>query len=171
MRRGVLSGAAYRGEHFYNVIDSRTDKKRPPSEWIAVTVDPIIDAETFELVRQRREGRRPSAVPPRLLSSPVLLTGLLKCGHCGSGMTLTTGKSGRYRYYKCTRRVNKGNAQCQSRNLRVKLLDELVLAQLKGRVFTPAKLREILTVARRELRERTAADRQKPPWFVVLSAF
>jgi site-specific DNA recombinase len=43
----------------------------------------------------------------------------------------------------------------------VELLDELVLAQLEGRVFTPAKLREILTVARRALRERTAADRQK----------
>ncbi len=157
----VLSGAVYRGEHHYNVIDSRAGKKRPPSDWIAVQVDPIIDAETFERVRQRRASRRPSAVPPRQLSSPVLLTGLLKCGHCGSGMTLTTGKSGRYRYYKCTRRVNKGNAQCPGRNLGVAMLDELVLFQLEGRVFTPGKLGEILTVARRQLRERTAADRQK----------
>ena len=157
----VLSSPVYRGEHFYNVIDSRAGKKRPPSEWIAITVDPIIDAETFERARQRREGRRPTAVPPRRLSSPVLLTGLLKCGHCGSGMTLTTGKGGRYRYYKCTRRVNKGNAQCPSRNRPVELLDGLVLAQLEGRVFTPAKLREILTVARRQLRERAADDRQK----------
>ena len=31
----------------------------------------------------------------------------------------------------------------------------------RGRVFTPGKLGEILTVARRQLRERTAADRQK----------
>lgn len=79
----VLSLPTYHGEFYYNVIDSRAGKKRPPSEWIAVQVDPIIDAQTFERVRQRREGRRPSAVPPRRLSSPTLLTGLLKCGHCG----------------------------------------------------------------------------------------
>jgi site-specific DNA recombinase len=157
----VLSDPVYRGEHYYNVIDARRGTKRPPAEWIPMKVEPIIDAETFERVRQRRADRRPTAVPPRVLSSPVLLTGLLRCGDCGAAMTLTTGKSGRYRYYKCSRRVNKGNAQCASRNLRMELLDELVLSQLEGRVFTPAKLREILTLARRQLRERTAADRQK----------
>jgi len=76
-------------------------------------------------------------------------------------MTLTTGKSGRYRYYKCTRRVNKGNAHCPGRNRRVEILDGLVLAELEGRVFTPAKLREILMVARRQIRERAADDRRK----------
>lgn len=43
----------------------------------------------------------------------------------------------------------------------MELLDERVLSALDGRVFTPAKLREILKMARRQLRERTAADRQK----------
>src|SRR5688572_28857310 len=83
----ILASSTYRGEHQYNVIDSRTGKKRQPSDWIAVKMDPIIDAATFQRVQQRREGRRPSAVPPRRLSSPVLLTGLLKCGNCGSSMT------------------------------------------------------------------------------------
>jgi site-specific DNA recombinase len=157
----ILSAPVYRGEFAYNVIDSKTGKKRPPSEWIGVPVEPIIDAETFERVRQRREGRRPSAVPPRRVSSPVLLTGILQCGHCGAAMTLATGKSGRYRYYKCSRRMNKGNAQCPSRNVPLPLLDELVLSQLEDKVFTPTRLQEILTEARRLLRDRTAADRQK----------
>ena len=68
--------------------------------------------------------------PPRLVSSPTLLTGLLKCGHCGAGMTLSTGKSGRYKYYKCTNRVNKGNAQCTSGNIPMGKLDELVIERL-----------------------------------------
>src|SRR5690606_2987697 len=126
------------------VIDSRNGKRRPPSEWITVQVEPIIDAQTFERARQRREGRRPTAVPARRLSSPTLLTGLLKCGHCGAGMTLATGKSGRYRYYKCTTRMSKGNSFCPSRNLPAEWLDELVLAQFEGRVLTTAKLLEIL---------------------------
>ena len=157
----LLSNPTYRGEFFYNVIDSKAGKKRPPSEWISIQVDAIVDAETFERVRQRREGRRPSAMPPRRLSSPVLLTGLLKCGHCGSAMTLVTGKSGRYRYYKCTQRVNKGNARCASRNIAMAPLDEAVLSQLEGRVFTPGRLRAILGEAREALQERSVADRHK----------
>jgi len=157
----VLSAGVYRGEFAYNVIDSKAGKKRPPSEWITIKVDPIIDAETFERVRQRREGRRPSAVAPRRLTSPALLTGILQCGHCGAAMTLATGKSGRYRYYKCSRRINKGNAQCSGRNVPLPLLDELVLWELEQRVFTPLKLREILAEARRALHSRTATDRQK----------
>jgi site-specific DNA recombinase len=157
----ILSSATYQGELFYNVIDSKAGKKRPPADWIAIQVDPIVDAETFQRARQRREGRRPSAVPPRLVSSPILLTGLLKCGHCHAGMTLTTGKSGKYRYYKCTTRVNKGNAQCPSRNIPMEKLDGLVLEQLGDRVFAPRRLQLMLTEARRSIRARTAADRQK----------
>jgi site-specific DNA recombinase len=57
--------------------------------------------------------------------------------------------------------VNKGNAQSASRNIPTELRDELVLSELEGRVFTPAKLREIVTVARRHPREGTATDRHK----------
>jgi len=76
-------------------------------------------------------------------------------------MTLTTGKSGKYRYYKCTTRVNKGNAQCPSRNIPMEKLDELVLEQLASRVFAPRRLQLILTEARKSIRARTAVDRQK----------
>ena len=42
---------------------------------------------------------------PRCVSSPISLTGLLKCGHFNAGMTLGT-EERRYRYYKCTTRTN-----------------------------------------------------------------
>ena len=156
----VLSAGVYRGELNYNVCDSKARKTRPPSEWIAVKVDPIIDAETFERVRQRREGRRPSALAPRRLTSPALLTGILRCGQCGAAMTLVTGKSGRYRYYKCVQRISKGNAACASRNVAVPVLEGLVLSALERKVFTPARLQAIWTEARRDLRSRSASDRQ-----------
>jgi hypothetical protein len=66
----------------------------------------------------------------------------------------------RYRYYKCTTRMSKGNRFCTSRNLPAEWLDELVLAQFEGRVLTTAELSSILREARRSLRERTATDRQ-----------
>ena len=157
----ILSSPVYAGEWQYNVIDSKNAKKRPPAEWIAITVEPIIDAETLQRVRQRRERRRRSAVPPRLLSSRVLLTGLLKCGHCGGSLTMATGKSGRYRYYKCTSRMNKGNRFCESRNVPMDRLDELVVSTLETRVLTTTKLQKILSVARTQLQQRGTADRQK----------
>jgi site-specific DNA recombinase len=39
-----------------------------------------------------------------------MLTGIVKCGCCGAGMTLATGKGGRYRNYKCNTRIGKGDA-------------------------------------------------------------
>ena len=157
----VLSSRAYLGEHYFNVKDSRSGKKRPPAEWIKVTADPIVDEETFERVRQRREARAPATQPPRLVSSPTLLTGLLKCGHCGAGMSVATGKSGRYRYYKCTTRHSKGNAQCASRNIPMGKLDELVLERLADRAFTPERLQLMLAEGRRLLADRRSGDQAK----------
>lgn len=68
----VLSSRTYLGEHYFNVKDSRSGKKRPPSEWIKVMADPIMDEETFERVRQRREERSPATQSPRLVSLPLL---------------------------------------------------------------------------------------------------
>jgi Recombinase zinc beta ribbon domain len=50
-------------------------------------------------------------------SSPAPLVGLLRRGHCGAGMTQASGKSGRYRYYKCTTRLNKNVDACTAKNL------------------------------------------------------
>ena len=113
------------GSTHFNVKDSKTGKKRPPSEWVMVQSDPIIETAAFERARERRRARAPATTPPRLVSSPTLLTGLLKCGDCGAGMTVVTGKSGKYRYYRCTNRHSKGGHACQSRNVPMEKLDDL----------------------------------------------
>ncbi len=157
----LLSSRTYVGEHSFNVRDSRTLKRRPAAEWILTAIEPIVDAETFERVRQRRAARAPAATPPRRLSSPVLLTGLLGCGHCGAAMTLATGKSGRYRYYKCTTRASKGGSLCVSRNLPMDKVDSLVLQELVERAFTAPRLALLLTEARRQMQDRKTLDRQE----------
>jgi site-specific DNA recombinase len=156
----VLSCSTYTGEHYYNLTVCETRKKRPPSEWIKVTVPAIIDAEAFERVRQRRQARAPATTPPRRVSSSTLLTGLLKCGHCGAGMTLVTGKSGRYKYYKCTNRVNKGGHACPSQNVPMEKMDALVKSHLLNRVFTARHLQTMLGEARKLLSDRKADDQQ-----------
>jgi len=151
----ILSNRAYLGEHYFNVRDSKTGLTRPPSEWIKVESEPIIDALTFERAAALREARSPKNTPPRLVSSPTLLTGLLKC-ECGHRLTAVTGKSGRYRYYKCANRQSKGNHACQSKNLPMEKLDAVILGQLTDRICSPERLHVLMA----ELRKRTKASKE-----------
>lgn len=80
--------------------------------------------------------RAPAVVPPRLVNSPTLLTGLLKCGICGAGLTTATGKGGKYRYYKCNTRIGKGNHLCTKPAFPMQKMDDMVLSTLADKVFT-----------------------------------
>ena len=151
----VLSNPLYRGEYCFNVIDSKEGKKRAPTEWVVTNIPAIIDAATFETVRERREAHAFNKPLARIAAVPTLLTGLLKCGICGGSMTLATGKSGRYKYYKCTSRKNKGNYACTSANLPMEKLDELVLNRLANKVFAPERLHTMIV----ELRKRVRASK------------
>ena len=149
----VLSNRAYSGELIFNRKDHKTGKVKPESEWITVAVPTIVEAGVFDATQSRKHSRAPTVTPPRVVTSPTLLTGLLKCGHCGAGMTLATGKGGRYRYYKCNTRIGKGNHLCDCPTVPMEKLDRLVLDALAEKVFTPERLRVLL----RELKARLKA--------------
>jgi site-specific DNA recombinase len=157
----LLSDTLYMGDYYFNVIDSKTRKKRPPEAWVKTSIPAIVDAATFEQARAKLESRAPDKTPPRRLASPTLLTGLLKCGVCGGSMTLATGKSGRYKYYKCTSRQNRGNHACTSANLPMEKMDALVLNQLAEKVFAPARLQSMMTELRKRLRNAKDAQQQR----------
>ena len=148
----LLSDPLYTGEYYFNVRDSKANKQRPPEDWVKTDIPPIIDAATFERVRLMREARAPGkdTAIPKSISSPVLLAGIIKCGVCGHRMTLSTGKSGAYRYYKCTTRRNQGNHACTSKNLPMEKVDQAVVAQVLERVLEPNRLQVLME----ELRKR-----------------
>ncbi len=147
----ILSSSTYIGEYQFGRYDARKRRARPQSEWVTTQVPAIIDPETFEKVRRRREERSPTHSPPRRVNNPTLLTGLLKCGDCGAYMTLVTGKSGRYRYYKCTTRQSKGNHACPSKNYPMQQLDELILGHVIERVLDPERLRQLFAEVRKRV--------------------
>ena len=66
-------------------------------------------------------------------------------------MTLSTGKSGAYRYYKCTSRRNQGNHACASKNLPMDKVDQLVLSGLVTKVLEPDHLQVLMTELRKEI--------------------
>ena len=141
----ILIRRTYAGVHQFNVKEAKTGKTRPQSEWVTVEAPAIIDRSQFDQVQTLLGERNPRRTPPRVVTGPVLLTGVAVCAACGAGMTLRTGKSNRYRYYACAGRTQKGPTQCDGCAVPMDALDTLVLDQLADRVFRRDRLAELLT--------------------------
>ncbi len=148
----VLSNETYTGTYRFNRVEARNRRRKPEAEWVTVAVDVIIDEGTYARAAARRHSRAPAQVPPRIVGCPTLLTGFLKCGCCGAGMTLATGKSGRYRYYKCNTRIGQGRTLCTARSIPMEKLDATVLQALADRVFTPKRVRSMLADLRAKIK-------------------
>ena len=149
----ILSNRTYVGEFYFNRYVSKTRTLKPESEWIRVDVPPIIDAQRFEEVQRRKSSRSFEKIAPRIVNAPTLLVGLLKCGCCGAGMTLVTGKSGRYRYYKCNNRISKGIRNCTNPAVAMDKLDSAVLNMLADKVFSPERVRLIILNLKKQIRD------------------
>jgi len=156
----LLKNSAYIGKYYFNRKVNKTGEKKPEKEWILIKVDAIIDEDVFRRVEGRRKARSPLNMPPRVVSSPILLTGLLKCGCCGAGMTLATGKGGRYRYYKCTTRIKKGIG-CESQNIPMERLDNLVLTSLADKVFTTRRVGSMLKGLTEKMKKSRGGQTEK----------
>jgi DNA invertase Pin-like site-specific DNA recombinase/uncharacterized protein (UPF0179 family) len=141
----ILKDEVYVGCAWYNVKDSRTGKIRPKEEWIRVSVPPLIDEIHFQRIQTQLELRSPKTTAPRLVNSPVLLTGLAKCGSCGSVMRRQTGKSGRYAYYRCAAKIRFGSSpECSSCNVNAEVLDKIVMDRLSDELLTPERVTRIV---------------------------
>lgn len=105
--------------------DSRNGLVRPESEWVRCEVEPIIDEATFDAARRLRGKRNPksdTSAKSKRADIPTLLTGVIHCDCCGSAMTLATGKSGRYKHYKCCRKMAISPSACSTPNVRKRSL-------------------------------------------------
>ena len=157
----ILTREAYAGTHYFNRTDARRKRGKEKGEWVTFATPVIIDPEIFQAVQRKLEARRPTRVPPRIVNGPTLLTGLARCATCGGGMTIRTGKGGRYRYYTCNNRVNEGSTSCEGRSIPMPLLDRLVLEKLEERIFAPERLELLLRGLIDRVRNKTADEATK----------
>lgn len=127
----ILRNTAYIGFAFYNKKDSKTGERRPESDWIGIRVPPIVEADQFEAAQTKLVEHRPQNQAARVTTTSNLLIGLARCGcdgdGCSGAMTISTGKSGQYKYYACSNRARSGATVC------------------KGRLLTPERLRDLLS--------------------------
>ena len=140
---GILSRQHYLGQFVGNKVNE-FGALLPEEEWTWVDCPQIITREQFDRVAALREQRAPRNTPPRVVNGPTLLIGLAECNKCGAGMTIRTGKGGRYRYYSCHAKVNRGASACTCPNVRTETLDELVLDAVAERIFSDCKIEPLL---------------------------
>lgn len=115
----MLTNPVYKGTLVWNRMDSSKSKrvKKDDADWVVLedACPAIIDQATWEQVQKRVNKKQ---MAPRAQTSPHLLGGLLKCGRCGSGMSIGWSGSAknRYRVYRCSANKNKGT--CTSKQYR-----------------------------------------------------
>lgn len=144
---GILTNRVYVGEWIFNRRDSKTLRQKPLSEQITVPVPAIIDRVDFERVQQALTARNPKTTAPRVVTGPILLSGLAVCASCGSTMTLRTGTSKTrriYRYYTCSGAARVGKSLCNGLSISMDKLDTAVVTHLSDRLLTTERLAETL---------------------------
>ena len=158
----ILTNRLYMGVRVFNKNHWKSGELKPESEWIKVPIEPIVSEDIFTLVQEKLKSRSPAMTHPRRLSSPRLLTGILKCGVCGANMTMATGKGegGTYYYYRCSTKTRKHAKLCSSRPVRMDEFDKSILEALANVVFTPERVEAMMLELRRMLRTDGDVDLQ-----------
>jgi site-specific DNA recombinase len=153
-----LRREAYLGTLYYNqsqdvtVMPSdggppRTKKVlKPRSEWIAVSIPPIIDQETFDR-SQAQHGPNRQFSPRNLHEERWLLRRLLRCAKCGLKCACVADKRRPHMppsyYYRCEKQDRVlGRPRCQPNHLRSEPLDELVWTEIRRHLLEPKLLIE-----------------------------
>ncbi|WP_309248220.1 recombinase family protein [Bradyrhizobium japonicum] len=144
---GILTNTVYIGEWVFNKRDSRTQQPKPVNEHVTVEVPGIIPRTEFEAVSATLKTRDPRVTAPRVVTGPILLTGIATCAGCNGAMTLRTGTSSTgkvHKYYTCSTCARQGKTGCKGRSVQMAKLDAIVVENLAERLFQPERLKLIL---------------------------
>ena len=153
---GILNNELYIGRRVWNrqrfIKDPETGKRQarlnPPDAWVIEDIPELrlVDDALWHRVKLRqgamREEMNPAGIkdavlrPERARRPTYLLSGLMKCAHCGASYTLINKTR-----YGCSAVRNKGAAICTNRTTILRAaVEERVLAGLRERLLHPALL-------------------------------
>ncbi|MCP9488233.1 MAG: recombinase family protein [Gaiellaceae bacterium MAG52_C11] len=120
--------------------------------------EPLVDEDLFEKAGQILRRRREDASLRRGNPTDYLLSGLVRCHHCGRAYVGTSahGRRSRYTYYACSTRYKYGPSRCNGDRLPKDRLEEAVLAQL-AELYRDGRL-----IKRALARATTEATKQRP---------
>ncbi len=154
----ILKNEAYTGVKIWNQthFDNDTGKLVPNEATEVIRYENahpiIIDKDLFECVQARLKECDPlkaRVIQPRSICSEYLLSGLLRC-QCGSSLTGSLAKSGKYAYYSCSRQGKTGKSQCDFKLIPQNILEDKVIDFIKTELLTEDTISLILKQLRDE---------------------
>jgi site-specific DNA recombinase len=119
----------------------------------------ILSTEAFEAAQTLRTRKAAERAPNRAASSGHLLTGLLRCGRCGSALMgrKKYGQVEQVPYYVCAGQRAKGTAFCDNAYVRQEELDHWVQTQVLERFGAAVGDQRYVAKSNSEQKQRTAA--------------
>ena len=169
LRRDLYIGnVIWNSSRFVKVpgTNKRVRRMRPQSEWRTMLHPElqIISDELWRRVKERQEsllsmygGGKRKGLLPRSVTSPYLLSGLLKCGLCGANLIIVTGYGsyGHYPSYGCSQHFNRG-ACSNAVLIRRDWVEERLLDDLQNRVLKREAIDYVLEEFGRHLKDAFA---------------
>ena len=122
---------------------------------------PIVDAQTFDLVQSTLASRAPKVTHPRVVQSPYVLSGMIRCGRCGTSMTGQSAKSGQYYYYMCGNLRRRGRDACSSPLLPKSLIEDFVISRIRQAILTRENLEELVGLVNEEVDQSFEHERDR----------
>lgn len=119
----------------------------------------IVDEATWRTAQQVKRSRGHSGKPHQTRKPQRLLSGLIRCGSCGSGMT-SVGKHNGAMRLQCSRHRESGACN-NSRKVPRAAIERAVLDGLRDQLDKPAVLAEYAAEYNRERRRLTRSDAGK----------
>ena len=146
----ILRREAYLGTLYYNqsvwvcaTEDGGGRRKRglrPSSEWIAISIPPLIDRGTFERSLDRH-GPNQQFSPRNLHQERWLLRRLVRCEKCGLKCACVAARRPLAPYYRCDKQERViGRPRCRPNHIRAEALDELVWREIRRHLLEPELL-------------------------------
>ena len=129
----MLRSTTYIGKYKY--------RKNRPDE-IIIEVPRIVTDEIFEAVGNGLTDRQLKNTESKGPRSTTLLTGMIKCAFCGLNLTLCTGKSGQYHYYRCITNKNRGAGACPCPIIPKEKMDNAIKSILLSHIYTEEHILE-----------------------------
>ena len=147
--KGILTNEVYAGWIVWGKVKDWSEKRRKGTNPNPVRVrgvhEPIVSQEMFDEAKKIRLSR--GGRPERVHDDLNILTGILRCPECGSGMVLsrTLNKDGKSKaYYSCGLWKNKGACGCHSNNVSLEAVNDKVLQEVSKLVNDEVVTRRII---------------------------
>ena len=149
----VYAGCIVWNRHKWVKGDDGKRKKSIPTsrqEWV-ITPDahtPIISMEHAEAAYHKSKQE-----VPKTKHSTYLLTGLLKCQHCGGNLQMKNNKQTNLAYYVCSSRRDSTEKCCNGSHYRMEALEGLVMSDIKEAILDEGFLEDYYRQCRDEMQQ------------------